>query len=393
MSNPSISIEPADSNGLVAHCSLTPSIIIPSRNSSAVDGERKLSSLRMGFENAFKNCRMYTSMTTNNHNSHEMKEPEPSKRKASVKQAWEENYALKTEELRAEERRQSTIGGPHPRTSSAVSEQVAVVQRPAPFSLRRLLHIFRSKQFPDRNLEKLYRRYFVKVDQSSMSVMNIICIILCCMLIAFAYGSGHSSPLRGIVLGVIVILFIVLELLLYRLHLEFGSQRVLCYVSMLLLVGVICTISVDLHPAAMDDGLWVTVFFVYMVYTGMPVSLSIAVVAGIVMPLLQIGLTSRFLFMSEHHKSEINFVYIQNESLDDLLKETLKRYTNSPSLSTSPSAKDEQVVQTCREKRGLSYLILNFADDFLFISTSLNSMPFHFLVLRVILEEKFAPQV
>ena len=146
---------------------------------------------------------------------------------------------------------------------------------------------------------------FLQVDQSSMSVMNVICIILCLMLIAFAYGSGHESALRGIVLGIIVVLFTILEVLLYRLNLEFGAQQVLCYMSLLLLLGVICTISLDHNPAAVDDGLWVTVVFVYMVYTGIPVSMSVALLTGILLPVLQVALTSRFLLRPADSKSEV----------------------------------------------------------------------------------------
>ncbi|KAK3741383.1 hypothetical protein RRG08_034428 [Elysia crispata] len=271
-------------------------ISIEDYGSSSIDTGLSWGTVGMGFESVIPKGPAYAGMQTSNHNNHQREQ-----RKASVKQAWEENYALKTEELRAEERRQSLS---QRNSSSITSEQIPVMQRPAPFSLRRLINIFRSKRFADRNLETLYRRYFIKVDQSSMSVMNLISIILCCILIAFAYGSGHTSPLRGILLGIIIILFTILELLLLRLHMEFAVQRVLCYVSLLLMVGVICTISLDIHPAAIDDGLWVTVFFVYMIYTGIPLSFFVALIAGVLLPLLQVSLTSKFHFHDENTKYE-----------------------------------------------------------------------------------------
>ncbi|GFO37840.1 adenylate cyclase [Plakobranchus ocellatus] len=253
----------------------------------------------MGFESSQEEAQMYTTMETNHQNNHR------NSRKASIKVAWEESYAQKTEELRAEERRQSNLSG-SPTVSSSFTSDVSVVQRPSPFSLRRILNIFRSKRFADRNLENLYRRYFIKVDQSSMSVMNIICIILCCMLLAFAYSSGHTNPLRGIVLGIIIALFVLLEVLLYRICLERGAQQVMCYLSLLLLLGVVCTISIDLQPSSVDNGFWVTVYFVYMVYTGIPVNLCVAVLAGILLPLFQVALTSRFSFQFLYTQSEVS---------------------------------------------------------------------------------------
>ncbi|RUS80899.1 hypothetical protein EGW08_011335 [Elysia chlorotica] len=263
---------------------------------SNVDGKKLSLSVNMGFESANPQGKMSaTGISPSNLNNTQMR------RKESLKQVWEENYAQKTEELREEERRQS---GSQTHSGSVIFEPVPVMQRPTPFSLRRLVNIFRSKRFPDKNLENLYRRYFFKVDQSSMSVMNIISIVLCVILIAFAYGSGHRGPLRGIMLSIIILLYGVLEVLLHRIHMEFAAQRCVCYASLLLMLGVVCTISLDIHPAAIDDGLWVTVFFVYMIYTGIPLSFFVALIMGVLLPLVQMGLAFRFVFKTEVDKPE-----------------------------------------------------------------------------------------
>ena len=137
-------------------------ISIEDYGSSSIDTGLSWGTVGMGFESVIPKGPAYAGMQTSNHNNHQREQ-----RKASVKQAWEENYALKTEELRAEERRQSLS---QRNSSSITSEQIPVMQRPAPFSLRRLINIFRSKRFADRNLETLYRRYFIKVCRVSMSM-------------------------------------------------------------------------------------------------------------------------------------------------------------------------------------------------------------------------------
>ena len=128
------------------------------KGSSSTDPVQSTSG--MGFESSRNKGQMYTGMEPSNHNHHHR----PNNRKASIKQAWEESYALKTEELRAEERRHSSTNNSRAASqNSIVSERVSVVHRPAPFSVRRLMHIFKSKRFSDNNLEALYRRYFIKV--------------------------------------------------------------------------------------------------------------------------------------------------------------------------------------------------------------------------------------
>ncbi|NP_001191588.1 adenylate cyclase [Aplysia californica] len=241
-----------------------------------------------------------------------------SDRRTSVKVAWEESYASKTRELKMEERRlskrlsQSHMSDVESDDTGAGEERPAEIL-PPPCSLQRVRRVFRSKTFRDRTLENLYRRYFIKVDQSSQSVIQLISILMCLLLIIFFYTNGLTSPVRGVVLGIIVLTFVVLEVLLYRITLDFLTLQIISFLSLFLLLAVVCTITLDTEPHDVSDGLWVTVFFVYMIYTGIPISMSAALVSGVLLPVFQVSLASNFNVSQSYVRDQVVanvFIYI-----------------------------------------------------------------------------------
>lgn len=209
-----------------------------------------------------------------------------SKRRMSKKDAWEESYAQKSKELKIEEKK---IKGKYEGEFSEAS-----LKQTLHFTarLKRLLNIFRSKRFSDRTLENLYRRYFLKVDQSSQSNMQLLTIAVCLLLVIFFYVNGLISPIRGIVLGVVILLFIIMEILLYYVHLDYLTLQIFSHVSVLLLFVVVCIVSLEPKPRDVSDGLWVTVFFVYMIYSGIPVSMTVALISGILLPTFHLAVCS-----------------------------------------------------------------------------------------------------
>lgn len=213
-------------------------------------------------------------------------EEDKSKRRMSKKDAWEESYAQKSKELKIEEKK---IKGKYEGEFSEAS-----LKQTLHFTarLKRLLNIFRSKRFSDRTLENLYRRYFLKVDQSSQSNMQLLTIAVCLLLVIFFYVNGLISPIRGIVLGVVILLFIIMEILLYYVHLDYLTLQIFSHVSVLLLFVVVCIVSLEPKPRDVSDGLWVTVFFVYMIYSGIPVSMTVALISGILLPTFHLAVCS-----------------------------------------------------------------------------------------------------
>lgn len=213
-------------------------------------------------------------------------------RKTSMKQVWEENYEKKTRELKNEQRKISQQSGKN--SDGDLSDVTTQQCLKSTFGVKRFLNIFSSKRFRDKTLENLYIRYFLKVDQSSQSIIQVLSIVICILLIVFFYVSGLDSPVRAVVLGIIVLVFVTLEVLLYQIRLDFISLQIICYMSLFLLLGVVCTITLDTQPHDVADGMWVTLFFVYMAYTGVPVRMTAAVITGILLPVFQVALTTNF---------------------------------------------------------------------------------------------------
>ncbi|CAL1537656.1 unnamed protein product [Lymnaea stagnalis] len=194
-------------------------------------------------------------------------------------------------------------GGPSKSPENEEDEFQATIRKT--FTWERAISIFRSKNFRDKTLENLYRRYFIKVDQSSQSNMQVISVIICVLLIFFFYINGSQSPVRGLVIGFIILAFAILEVILYRITLQYMSLQIICGVSLFLLLAVICTITLDQSPTDVGDGLWVTVFFIYMVYTGIPIQLSVATIMGVLLPMFQVALTSKFDLNKDYMRHQV----------------------------------------------------------------------------------------
>ncbi|KAH9524636.1 hypothetical protein Btru_027409 [Bulinus truncatus] len=231
------------------------------------------------------------------------------KQRGSVKIAWEDRYTRKDQEQNGEDKKfsQSSTKG---RQSADIQDEEFQKSLQKTFTWKRLVSIFRSKTFPDKTLENLYRRYFIKVDQSSQSNMQVIIVIICVLLIFFYYISGSSSPIRGVVMGLIVVILAVLEVLLYRITLQYSTLQIICAVSLFLLVAIVCTVTLDQKPSDVGDGLWVTVFFVYMTYTGIPLPLSVAILMGLFLPLFQLALTTRFTLDQNYMREQVSCTWL-----------------------------------------------------------------------------------
>lgn len=156
------------------------------------------------------------------------------------------------------------------------------------FNLKSIAKIFRSKKFTDPKLERLYQRYFFKLNQNNLTVLMALICVMCVILVIFYYTGGTSWPVRGVVLSIIVIVLIILEVLCNK---NFFTQQYMLIVGYIL-IGVICVmvaiITTDNTPRSANDGVWCTLFFIYMVYTLLPMRMRISVASGCLVSLVQV---------------------------------------------------------------------------------------------------------
>lgn len=145
---------------------------------------------------------------------------------------------------------------------------------------RRLLQIFRSKRFQSAKLERLYQRYFFQMNQSSLTVLMGVLVLVCGVMLLFHClpGSPHVPAVAA--LASATALFFVLMVLCSRSAFPQDYMWVVSYVVLGLLAGVQALGTVAVVPRSAAEGVWWSVFFIYITYTLLPVRMRAAVLAG-----------------------------------------------------------------------------------------------------------------
>lgn len=155
-----------------------------------------------------------------------------------------------------------------------------------------ILGIFRSKRFKEPMSEVLYQRYFFKLNLNNVSWLMILLAAACAILIGFHYMGGSRTVVKGIILGVIILVLALLEILtncwvaFSQIHLN-----ILCYVIIILCAGIVTLTTLDCNPRSATAGLWVTVFCIYSCYSLLPIRMRLAVATGLSLSVIHIILS------------------------------------------------------------------------------------------------------
>ncbi|KAM9305879.1 adenylate cyclase type 5 isoform 2-T2 [Gastrophryne carolinensis] len=146
-----------------------------------------------------------------------------------------------------------------------------------------VLQIFRSKKFQSEKLERLYQRYFFRLNQSSLTMLMSVLILLCLVLLLFHCFYGKYQVPYVAVLSVAMAAIVALVAVCNRNDFHQDYMWLACYA----LIGVVFAVQVACvllaRPRSASDGIWWTVFFVYAIYTLLPVRMRAAVISGIVL--------------------------------------------------------------------------------------------------------------
>lgn len=144
----------------------------------------------------------------------------------------------------------------------------------------KMKNVFKTKKFKDQDLEILYKRYFFKQSQQKLTVLMLILILLCIVLTILNYIEDSKTIPLGIILGIIVIFLVGLEIwcnwpTFMPWHLVYLSFVLIC-VLFVMEVSLIFVVN----PRTSSEAVWCAMFFIYMVYTMMPIRMKAAVVGG-----------------------------------------------------------------------------------------------------------------
>ncbi|XP_051998852.1 adenylate cyclase type 5-like isoform X2 [Xyrauchen texanus] len=146
-----------------------------------------------------------------------------------------------------------------------------------------VMQIFKSKKFQSEKLERLYQRYFFRLNQSSLTMLMAVLVLVCAVMLGFHLAGGEYQLTYVVVFSTAILLILTLILVCNRNGFHQDHMWIICYVVILvvLLVQVIGVRFVK--PRSASEGIWWTVFFIHVIYTLLPVRMRAAVISGIIL--------------------------------------------------------------------------------------------------------------
>uniref|UniRef100_A0A669BYR0 Adenylate cyclase type 5 n=1 Tax=Oreochromis niloticus TaxID=8128 RepID=A0A669BYR0_ORENI len=156
-----------------------------------------------------------------------------------------------------------------------------------------VMHIFKSKKFQSEKLERLYQRYFFRLNQSSLTMLMGVLVLVYTVMLGFHCSGGRSGPNVAyvVVFSVAIFLTLVLMVICNRNGFHQDHMWVVCYV-VILMVLVIQVIGVLLvRPRSASEGIWWTVFFIHVIYTLLPVRMRAAVITGVILSAIHVAIS------------------------------------------------------------------------------------------------------
>ncbi|XP_054644098.1 adenylate cyclase type 5 isoform X3 [Dunckerocampus dactyliophorus] len=199
--------------------------------------------------------------------------------------AWQEHG----EELRAK----SVELGLDERRGAQQEQEVAELSLSAAACWSGVMHVFSSKKFQSENLERLYQRYFFRLNQSSLTMLMAVLALVFTVMLVFHCSARTPSPSVPYVVVFSGAIFLTLALMVAcnRSGFQQDHMWVVCYVLILLVLVVQVVGVLIVQPRSASEGIWWTVFFIYVVYTLLPVRMRAAVITGLLLSAVHVSLS------------------------------------------------------------------------------------------------------
>lgn len=217
------------------------------------------------------------------------------KSRGSPKQRADGEVRPKSLELGLEERRAKAKSDREEEEEAAASTAVAMAEEKfsAVACCAGVMHIFKSKKFQSEKLERLYQRYFFRLNQSSLTMLMAVLVLVFAVMLGFHCSDGTREPSVTfvVVFSSAIVVTLVLMVVCNRNGFHQDHMWIVCY-AVILLVLVIQVIGVLLvEPRSASEGIWWTVFFIHVIYTLLPVRMRAAVITGIILSAIHVGIS------------------------------------------------------------------------------------------------------
>lgn len=167
-----------------------------------------------------------------------------------------------------------------------------------------LTRVFKSKRFESDKLESLYQRYIFRLNQKFASCLIVLLLILSLVLVLFQFLLEKHKPetknIEGILLVVFAVIYIGLLLIVNRSGSSQAQLKWISYALLFISFGIVLVVVLcptprpdpntedDRSYSSPSDGVWITIFFIYMTYTMLPVRMRIAVLGGCLLPTIHL---------------------------------------------------------------------------------------------------------
>ncbi|KAM7404993.1 hypothetical protein PAMP_012284 [Pampus punctatissimus] len=155
----------------------------------------------------------------------------------------------------------------------------------------RVVRVFQSKKFQSRKLERLYQRYFFRLNQSSLTMLMGVLVIVCGIMLTFHCVHAPPHVAYASALSVAMALFMALMVVCNR----NGFHQDYMWMVSYLVIGVLVSVQVFgvlmVAPRSASEGIWWSVFFIYIIYTLLPVRMRAAVLSGAVLSIIHVVTT------------------------------------------------------------------------------------------------------
>nr|XP_039261121.1 adenylate cyclase type 6-like isoform X1 [Styela clava] len=153
---------------------------------------------------------------------------------------------------------------------------------------------FSGMQFESASVEKLYQRYFFRLNMKSLTILLWLIIALCVFLIGFHYigsESEYRDVSNGIVYGCFIFACLVLQVVfLFNVFSQY-TLLYLCYIilTMILAVDIYTIVKVEIYTTGY--AIWLTILVTYTLYTFMPLPLLAVSTAGVSLSVIHLLLS------------------------------------------------------------------------------------------------------
>ncbi|XP_051912844.1 adenylate cyclase type 6-like isoform X3 [Hippocampus zosterae] len=150
----------------------------------------------------------------------------------------------------------------------------------------RLAWVFHSKKFQSAKLERLYQRYFFRLNQSSLTMLMGVLVVVCVVMLTFHCIQRAPDVAYVSILCVAMALFVAVMVVCNRNCFHQDYMWIVSY----LVIGVLIVVQVYgllmVKPRSASEGVWWTVFFIYIIYTLLPVRMRAAVLSGVTLSVI-----------------------------------------------------------------------------------------------------------